>query len=280
LSSNPFGIPGINALGRQLKPHIKHLIIDDQLASGARQPVRLTDVPPHISNAGLTREVLLTGNRPIDCSALQMGPAEVNMLLGYIRVNPGIGEVTVSKCPLPLAMLSGLQKTKEVKISNAKLNPGDAMIVGAMLKYNGTIQELKLDYNNIGTAGATALADGIKECKSLTKLVLNNNSLGNAGAAAILEALKGSKMKELWLSFSGIDDEGMKTLAPLLPGLPNLADLRLGANKLGEDGASALADVLKDCKALTDLWLGGNKLGTNGKNVLNEKKPESLTLHF
>merc|ERR1711998_244896 len=154
------------------------------------------------------------------------GPQEGNMLLGYIRVNPGITEVTVSKHPLPLGMLRGSEKAKEIKISNVKLNPGDAMIMGNMLNYN---------------------------------------SIGNAGAAAILEALKGSKMKELWLSFNSIDDEGMKTLAPLLPGLPNLADLRLGANKIGEDGAAALAAVLGDCTAMTDLWLGGNKLGANGK---------------
>merc|ERR1712072_110377 len=201
-------------------------------------------------------------------------------LLGYIRVNPGITEVTVSKHPLPLGMLRGIEKAKEIKIFNVKLNPGDAMIMGNMLKYNGTIQDLQLGYGNLGAQGATTLAEGIKECQSLNKLVLNNNSIGNAGAAAILEALKGSKMKELWLSFNSIDDEGMKTLAPLLPGLPNLADLRLGANKIGEDGAAALAAVLGDCTAMTDLWLGGNKLGANGKTALNDKKPEKLHMHF
>jgi len=274
-------VQGINALGRRLKPHIKHIIMDDQLGgSGPKQHVRLIDVPPHLTGAGLTRELLLTTNKPINCANLNMGPQEVNMLLGYIRVNPGITEVTVSKHPLPLGMLRGSEKAKEIKISNVKLNPGDAMIMGNMLKYNGTIQDLQLGYDNLGAQGATTLAEGIKECQSLNKLVLNNNSIGNAGAAAILEALKGSKMKELWLSFNSIDDEGMKTLAPLLPGLPNLADLRLGANKIGEDGAAALAAVLGDCTAMTDLWLGGNKLGANGKTALNDKKPEKLHMHF
>lgn len=282
LSGNPFGVQGVNALGRCLKPNIQHLIIDDQLVpqNSKKDPVRLVNVPPHLTNAGLTRQVLLSSSKPLDVSNLNAGEREVNMLLGYLRVNPSLTELTISKSPLPLGVLRGSEKVKEVKLTNVKLNAGDCMVIAAMLKYNSTVQDLQLGYNGIGPTGATAIAEGIKECKSLTKLVCNNNSVGNDGAAAILAALKGSKIKELWLSFNMIDDEGIKTLAPLLSELPNLADLRLGANKIGEDGAITLSDALGKCPKLTDLWLGGNKLGASGKAALNEKKPEKLNLHF
>ena len=51
-----------------------------------------------------------------------------------MRVNPRIPSITLSKCALPLDVLRGETKAKEIKLSNQKLGPADAMVIGAMLK--------------------------------------------------------------------------------------------------------------------------------------------------
>ena len=47
----------------------------------------------------------------------------------------------------------------------------------------------RLSSNNIGDAGATAIANAIAVNATVTKLFLNNNNIGDAGAAAIAKAI-------------------------------------------------------------------------------------------
>ncbi len=68
-------------------------------------------------------------------------------------------------------------QAKEIKLSNQKLGPADAMVISAMLKYNTSVQELQLGYNSFGTPGAVSIADGIKHCRSITKLFMHNNKV-------------------------------------------------------------------------------------------------------
>ena len=48
----------------------------------------------------------------------------------------------------------------------------------------------RLSSNNIGEAGAAAIANAIAVNASVTKLFLGGNQIGDAGAIAIAEALK------------------------------------------------------------------------------------------
>jgi hypothetical protein len=120
LSANPFGADGIASLGRVLphKPNLKHLIIDDQClplppsGAPARPQVRLPELPPLWLQASLTRELLLSGSAALDVSSLAIGPQETAMLIAYLRVNPRISAITLSKCALPLDLLRGDTKVR------------------------------------------------------------------------------------------------------------------------------------------------------------------------
>jgi hypothetical protein len=77
------------------------------------------------------------------------------------------------------------------------------------------ITKLDLTDNNIGDAGAIALADAIKEEGSkITDLYLNNNGIRDKGATALADAIKqeGSKISVLHISINRIGDEGTKAL--------------------------------------------------------------------
>jgi hypothetical protein len=77
------------------------------------------------------------------------------------------------------------------------------------------ITKLDLTNNCIGDAGATALADAIKqEGNKITDLYLNNNNIGDAGTKALADAIKqeGSKVTVLHLNINHIGDEGKKAL--------------------------------------------------------------------
>ena len=133
---------------------------------------------------------------------------------------------------------------------------------------NTMITQLSLYSNQIGDAGAIALADSLKGITNITKLDLHNNEIGEAGAKALAESLKDNpNITVLYLWGNKIGDAGAKALVEGLKDNPNITELSLGDNQIGEEGAIALAESLKGSQ-ITTLYLEYNQIGDAGAIAL------------
>ena len=147
------------------------------------------------------------------------------------------------------------------------------------------IKKIHFQGNNIGAAGAAALADGLKSCNNLQELWLSNNNIGAAGAAALADGLMFcNKLQELWFSGNNIGAEGAAALADGLKSCNNLKELVLSDNNIGGSGAAALADGLKSCNNLQTLALSSNNIGADGAAALADglkfcNNLQTLVLH-
>lgn len=82
------------------------------------------------------------------------------------------------------------------------------------------------------------------EFKELQDLYLQNNSLGDAGAKALAPSLSAlTALRDLCLQNNSLGDEGAKALAPSLSALTALQYLDLRWNKLGPEGRRVIAAV-------------------------------------
>jgi len=87
----------------------------------------------------------------------------------------------------------------------------------AVNKYE--VKELVLDDNQLGDAGAEAIAAMLRTNRSLTFLLLRGNKIGDAGAEAIVAMLRtNSSLTELDLRANKIGDAGQKALQEAVKG--------------------------------------------------------------
>ena len=72
------------------------------------------------------------------------------------------------------------------------------------------LQELILDENKIGDAGATALAESLKGNWMLKKLSIKNNRISHAGGIMLGEGLEENEvLEELYLNVNVLGDDGI-----------------------------------------------------------------------
>jgi len=135
------------------------------------------------------------------------------------------------------------QKDTKLYLHEQNLGDAGAEAVAQMLKGNPRLNRIFLSENEIGDAGATALAEAIKENKTVTKIVLSGNEIGDAGAMALAEAIEENRTVRFFY---------------------------LSENKIGDEGAIALAKAIKGNKAVTEIHLNENKIGDAGKKALDE----------
>jgi hypothetical protein len=120
------------------------------------------------------------------------------------------------------------------------------------LQTNTTLTSLDLENNDIGAAGATALATALQTNTTLTSLDLANNNIGAAGATALATALQTNT---------------------------TLTSLNLDGNYIGASGATALAMALQTNVILTSLNLVNNRIGDAAAVALLSARP-SCTVHL
>ncbi|KAK3282026.1 hypothetical protein CYMTET_10220 [Cymbomonas tetramitiformis] len=207
--------------------------------------------------------------------------------------NTSLNSITITNgVKLPIGALRRNVIT-ELDLSGERLRSEDAVILGAVLVFNTSLNTLNLIGNNIGPKGAKALAvaltpnaEGVFNT-SLNTLDLTYNQIGAEGAKALAVALApnaegvfNGSLNTLDLCANGIGPEGAKALAAALT--PNeqgvfntsLSTLDLGSNKIGPEGAKALAVALTPNGegvfngSLNTLDLRGNKIGVEGAEAL------------
>ncbi|KAK3275075.1 hypothetical protein CYMTET_16777 [Cymbomonas tetramitiformis] len=212
--------------------------------------------------------------------------------------NTSLNSITITDgVELPIGALRRNEIT-ELDLSDKLLGPENAIILGAVLVFNGSLNTLVLRNNDIGPEGAKALAvaltpnaEGVFNT-SLNTLNLRWNYIGDEGAKALAVALTpnaegvfNTSLNTLDLRVNKIGPEGAKALAAALT--PNeqgvfntsLNTLELADNQLcGLDwlrrgtydasGIKALADALVFNTSLNTLNLTSNAIRAEGAKAL------------
>ena len=126
-----------------------------------------------------------------------------------------------------------------------------------------SLQELNMDYNDIGDDGALILAEGLKFHCSLQELDLASNKITTTGVTALMHSA--CPLRRLNFSGNNIGDDGAKEVADKLK-YKSLQELYLSECDIGIDGAEALADAIPSDVMVelnlsyTDFGLSINKL--------------------
>ena len=141
-----------------------------------------------------------------------------------------------------------------------------------------------LSCNNLGAAGAAALAPALAANGSLTELSIYGNRVGDEGVGAICEAIqsnKETKLASLNFGNNGVSPVGANAVAAMVAVTGSLTSLNLGHNQLcglneswrgtyTADGITAIADALRVNGGLTALDLSSNNLKDEGVSAVCE----------
>jgi uncharacterized protein (TIGR02996 family) len=167
------------------------------------------------------------------------------------------------------------------QLTSLILRSGDVDDSGAALLANApTLAQLtRLDLYAcaLGPAGIRALVAS-PHLAGLTDLVLGDwEEIGDAGAEALADQdSRLSRLSRLHVSFAQIGDAGAAALAAA-PTLAGLRRLDLGYNYIGVAGARALADS-PHLQSLTHLGLRGNAIGGSTRRTLTARPGKRI--HF
>ena len=133
----------------------------------------------------------------------------------------------------------------------------------------------KVDFRKcrIGLAGAAHFARLFAVPRMLTDLYLYQNELGDAGATALADALAsgalgGCRLARLNLCDNDIGEAGATALAVMLRTNTSLLAMDVNRNRLGDAGAAALAGGLEGNTTLRTLSVRDNDIAADGANRL------------
>ena len=117
-------------------------------------------------------------------------------------------------------------------------------------KASQSIVDLRIGHNNIGSEGASELAEGLSYAKTLQKLDMQTNSLGPEGSLELAKGLKFcTNLKIVWLNDNDIDHAGALALAE---SLRNSQLEHLILRKNSNICASELTNRVKNCQVMTE----------------------------
>ena len=185
---------------------------------------------------------------------------------------------------------------RNCRITDAGASRGLAV----MLKANGTLSELRLDDNRIGTEGAASLGTALIINETLAALTLSGNStLGDAGVSYLIGALEhnvairtldvtnvgrdaNAKGRARQIDEMLLDRQFDSTFEPLLDRLVDddyhVTGIDLSGQRIGDVGAMRLADALADNTHVRQLWLRGCNVGDDGARALASCLEQNMSI--
>lgn len=145
---------------------------------------------------------------------------------------------------------------------------------------NSTVESIHIGGNGLGNEGAKAIGMWlVGKPARLLKVDFRYNDIGDEGMAALCQGLVDSDVIYFHMEGNAIGNAGCLALSTLLNhGSCKLAEVFLGANKIGAAGAAHLASSLLTNTTLSKLYLEGNNIGLEGATAFSEVL-EELTTH-
>ena len=175
----------------------------------------------------------------------------------------------VVPAPAPVPVMPALDDDGVLDLSDLRL--GNAGIIAIAPHFPVDMRGLYLLNNNIGPAGAMAIAQNLYRTPNLIFLIIKGNHIGVAGTRAIAQQLSdldgGLQNLDLSNNYMG-NAEMIELLSHPLP--PNLEALVLSSNHIGDAGIITLANGLQQNPIANNsmLFLADNEFGDDGKQAL------------
>jgi Ran GTPase-activating protein (RanGAP) involved in mRNA processing and transport len=290
LSSNNIGIEGAKALADALK--VNKTITELDLSSnnigieGAKALADALKVNKTITTLNLAWNKIgiegakalaeaLEKNKTItklDLNGHNIGDDGAKALAAMLEKNKTITILNLSSNGIGIEGVIALGracagKNIAIEFGNDKKNDLFKLAQGT---FTGTT--LNFAYNNIGDAGAKALAGMLEKNETITELDLSSNNIGIEGAIALGRACAGKNIK---VEFG---NNGVNNLFELAQETFTGTTFNLWGNEIGGAGAKSLADMLKVNKTITKLDLSGNNIGDDGVIAIAEALKENNTI--
>lgn len=148
--------------------------------------------------------------------------------------------------------ISTCLSVKRIDVSNCKLKPESADVLGWLLRQNPHLQSLDVSHNALGVRGASAIGSALPHAPCLTKLRMHGTELCSAG---------------------GTDPNGLLELAAGIRAHPSLSKLGLRSNMIGAcstpSGLRALVAAIADAQtSIKSMDVSCNPLGCEGATLL------------
>ena len=141
--------------------------------------------------------------------ALPLVSRELRLLCDQLPTLSICGPLSVAAAAAVTAILcrgSRMCHVRQLRLTKCAVT-GEVLAMGVRMAPQLTT--LDLSGNNIGEAGARAVAEALRHVPQLTQLYLSSNSIGNAGARAVAEALRHvPQLTRLYLFGNSIGDAG------------------------------------------------------------------------
>lgn len=259
-------------------PHLTNLHFEETTLDD-RAIKELTNIFPHLTNVThLYFENNKTGGNN----------EEIAVFVNYLKNVKGLTNLTLKneklgqhvEAPWTLLSLSNLTGLTSLNLQHNDLTFRPIIALSCIFRNMNNLKMLNLSSNPLTEAGAKEIAKNLPMLKDLTTLILKDINMGTKGAIACLDAVK--QMKHIThIDFEGnaIDDEGAHTLALTLLEL-KLEHINVSRNNIGDKGASSIAKVLSILKNLKTFDLTQNAISTFGalELAIEMQKIENNTL--
>ena len=238
---------GLTALGESLKRNrglktldISYCSIDDQ---GMKSIASALEMNGSLEELDLSRNHAVTG-----VGLMALGES--------LKRNRGLKSLNISDCGIDdqgvKSIASALEMNgslEELDLSrNRAVTDIGLMALGESLRRNRGLKTLYISHCGIDDQGMKSLASALEMNGSLEELDLRGNQvITGVGLMALGESLKRNRgLKKLDISYCGIDDQGMKSIASALEMNGSLEELNLSGNRAVTGvGFMALGESLK-----------------------------------
>jgi len=171
--------------------------------------------------------------------------------------------ISVVDCGLLAKCLATDTQVEEYRFTDCLLSEDASRIIINALSFNKTIKLLDIKGNNLRSAGAELISKLLKRTTSLQQLFLEWNNIGmwDSGIKAIAEGLAVNQtLHVLDLSNNQISHEGGQDVAAALKRNKTLGILDMRWNNVGVLGGRAFLSALDHNKYISNLQLAGNNI--------------------
>ena len=255
LRGNELGEAGARLLAESALPHLTSLrqlaLAQCELDAAAAQELF----------AGLWHTAALT---KLLLAFNDLGEVGTAALVTVLPRLPLLRELNLATCGLSPAAaeglaagLRGLPALESLLLANNALGAAGAGALAEALPCLGQLRELDLGHCGLDPGSARPLCAALRHLVVLERLLLAGNRLGaeGAGALALVASAYGPSLRELNVSYAGLDAEALGELALAFRSLVGLEVLSLRNNHFGSAGVRALAGPLGLLRKLEKLDL-------------------------
>ncbi|EDO31351.1 predicted protein [Nematostella vectensis] len=172
------------------------------------------------------------------------------------------------------AMANVLTRNKSLRYLRLRWNSDEheyemGTSVVKSLKNNSTLSAIHIDFNSLGDACASELAEVLVDNTSLNDIYISGEYLGDAGVASIAKALKvNTTVRALGIIGGNMTPEAGRALGEMLKHNTTITCLSLFCGNIGDSGALCIASGLSQNTTLEKIRIENSCIGATGVSAL------------